>query len=544
MEYKLGKICPIFKDDWNSTTTYERLDVVLYNGSSWVSTTRNTNIVPNTDSTWIMVAKAGSWETFTDAEKAELVNYLYSITNVRVLDIEGDSDLDITDLSGNVLSRFSDGHIKTKNFDSRNVINQSQLDALNDSINDRFEDVSEEIEEIDSKIVHPIDIKSKDEGDLDISDDVGNILARFENGHIKTKNFDSENITGGFNPWKGKTMLCMGASSIGGQHKGTNYTKYYGYPLRTCEVLEMNLINRMQYPRIYASGGSCFQYNEVNGVYTVYTDLTPLQFMSMTATEINYYHFQETRGDRDTSWKFVSYNGSDGKLVLEKNKIQHTFKIANSGNPLNGLFNLGSSATIQEFIDSGRSDRKGESFENFLLNPNIDLLVISDQGSQVDAPGQIDSKIVPLMRRGTLQNPHYYYSDGVSLEDRRNSNCGSILFLIDKFLSNNPNGRVIYCQDGMQPINGDGREEFGILKNSAYKRFQWTAYMCAKFGIPFLAHSTKMQQTYLTKDIWIAPDNIHPSDEAFKVMGEMFAGELLAGTNDISFMMYNFQLNE
>ena len=80
-----------------------------------------------------------------------------------------DTDLDIADDSGNVLVRFSDGHIKTKNFDSS---------------------------DIDLDIESPVDVT--DGGsvtDLDFADESGNVLMRLSNGHIKTKNFDSRDLS-------------------------------------------------------------------------------------------------------------------------------------------------------------------------------------------------------------------------------------------------------------------------------------------------------------------------------------------------------------
>lgn len=73
-----------------------------------------------------------------------------------------DSDLDIADENGNVLARFSDGHIKTKEFNSRIVPSQ---DAVDDT-------------------------------DLDISDPQGNVVLRLKGGHIHTKNFSSQNAIG------------------------------------------------------------------------------------------------------------------------------------------------------------------------------------------------------------------------------------------------------------------------------------------------------------------------------------------------------------
>ena len=79
---------------------------------------------------------------------------------------ETEADLYICDSNGNVVAKFVDGHIVTKNFDSASV----QLDL---------------IMEADS-----------DEADLYISDSFGNVVAEFKDGHIVTKNFDSADMSG------------------------------------------------------------------------------------------------------------------------------------------------------------------------------------------------------------------------------------------------------------------------------------------------------------------------------------------------------------
>ena len=78
-------------------------------------------------------------------------------------DNQTDSDLDFSDEQGNILARFSEGHIKTKYFDS-------------------------------SKDVSGVVTENTNNADLDFSDEQGNVVMRIANGHIKTKNFDSENI--------------------------------------------------------------------------------------------------------------------------------------------------------------------------------------------------------------------------------------------------------------------------------------------------------------------------------------------------------------
>lgn len=93
--------------------------------------------------------------------------------NAGVLDSDGIGDLDVADNSGNVLVRFANGEIKTKNFDS------TILRILNEET---------------------------DDSDLDISDAFGNVLARLKDGNFITKNFsgfqyitfnsDTENYSG------------------------------------------------------------------------------------------------------------------------------------------------------------------------------------------------------------------------------------------------------------------------------------------------------------------------------------------------------------
>ena len=80
--------------------------------------------------------------------------YLTTPTNHQISD--NNTNLDISDETGNVLARFSDGHFETKYFDSKTT----------PSITTGTED-------------------------LDISDETGNVLARFSEGHFRTKYFDS-----------------------------------------------------------------------------------------------------------------------------------------------------------------------------------------------------------------------------------------------------------------------------------------------------------------------------------------------------------------
>jgi len=82
-------------------------------------------------------------------------------SNIEV-DAEGEGDLDISDMNGNVLGRFENGHFRTKNFYSGDACTEIVIDK-------------------------------EAESDLDITDESGNVLGRFEKGHFRTKNFNSAN---------------------------------------------------------------------------------------------------------------------------------------------------------------------------------------------------------------------------------------------------------------------------------------------------------------------------------------------------------------
>lgn len=114
-----------------------------------------------------------------------------------------DSNLDIADENGNVLARFSDGHIKTKDFNSVNVPSQmdnEETDAdllLSDNNGNalaEFKGGHFRTKEFNSRIVPSQD--AVDDTDLDISDPQGNVVLRLKGGHIQTKNFFSQNVIG------------------------------------------------------------------------------------------------------------------------------------------------------------------------------------------------------------------------------------------------------------------------------------------------------------------------------------------------------------
>lgn len=113
----------------------------------------------------------------------------------------GDSDmgdLNISDESGNVLVRFENGNIQTKNFNSSNSTNV---------------------------------FKDSSDADLNISDENGNVIIRSKNGHIKTKFFNSEDYIIGINADYLLIPVYGQSLAIGGDT--TKFTTSFIYPYKS-----------------------------------------------------------------------------------------------------------------------------------------------------------------------------------------------------------------------------------------------------------------------------------------------------------------------
>lgn len=55
----LGRVSIIFKGEYNSTTNYEKLDIVSYNGSSYACLKDCVGIIPTDTTYWQLVAQKG-----------------------------------------------------------------------------------------------------------------------------------------------------------------------------------------------------------------------------------------------------------------------------------------------------------------------------------------------------------------------------------------------------------------------------------------------------------------------------------------------------
>ena len=107
-----------------------------------------------------------------------------------------------------------------------------------------FENGGVKTKEFDSSVDAPTRAAAAPYGDLEFADSEGNVLVSFENGGIKTKNFDSSDIAN--NPWKNKKIAWDGHSVIYGSNVDDR-TKIFPYIVST--NLNAAYVN-------YAIGGS------------------------------------------------------------------------------------------------------------------------------------------------------------------------------------------------------------------------------------------------------------------------------------------------
>ena len=149
--------------------------------------------ITNLDTTLTVSGKAADGKAVGDR-----ISELPSIANSTAEGV----DLDVSDPSGNVLVRFSNGHVKTKEFDSselagkfalkQNVLTFDDAPTEGSSNPVKSGGVYSALQNAGDKLVYD----SVAEGvDLDISDNYGNVLVRFSDGGVKTKQFDGKKYT-------------------------------------------------------------------------------------------------------------------------------------------------------------------------------------------------------------------------------------------------------------------------------------------------------------------------------------------------------------
>lgn len=74
MIYNLGRVVPIFKGDYNANTTYNFLDVVYYDNSSFVALDTTTGNLPTDTEHWLPVALKGTTQDPTPAQIQQIIS--------------------------------------------------------------------------------------------------------------------------------------------------------------------------------------------------------------------------------------------------------------------------------------------------------------------------------------------------------------------------------------------------------------------------------------------------------------------------------------
>lgn len=85
MIYNLGRVLPVFRGTYNSTTQYLPLDIVYYNGSSYVAKQNALNILPTNIVYWQIVALKGELSpTLSPDQVNEIITQIESDANFVV----------------------------------------------------------------------------------------------------------------------------------------------------------------------------------------------------------------------------------------------------------------------------------------------------------------------------------------------------------------------------------------------------------------------------------------------------------------------------
>ena len=136
MKYNLGRVVPIFKGTYDNSTTYEKLDVVYYNGSSYVANDTTTGVNPSNTEMWQPVAMAGvlSPEQITEVEQ-QIIEYVqsqgYVIDSDYVHTDNNFTDADKSKLDGIDLSTKQDtleSGVNIKTINGNNILGSGNLE--------------------------------------------------------------------------------------------------------------------------------------------------------------------------------------------------------------------------------------------------------------------------------------------------------------------------------------------------------------------------------------------------------------------------------
>lgn len=96
----LGRVLPMFLGDYDNARDYERMDIVYYNGSTWVATGNSVGSAPSSENEdWFLVAKGFVWKGNWNASTAYKTNDIVSHNGVAWITVKDNTGVEPTDTS-------------------------------------------------------------------------------------------------------------------------------------------------------------------------------------------------------------------------------------------------------------------------------------------------------------------------------------------------------------------------------------------------------------------------------------------------------------
>lgn len=157
----VGRNLPIYKGEYNSATTYDRFDVVLYEGSSYVSKLPGNQNIPVTNTTyWQLLAQRGEFteqqlEDFKTAVVAESKDEMDDYTDEKKTELdtyEGTKETELNTYAGGLKDDFdSNASEKTTAFNNNatskttefNTNASNKTDTFNSNASDKTSDFND-----------------------------------------------------------------------------------------------------------------------------------------------------------------------------------------------------------------------------------------------------------------------------------------------------------------------------------------------------------------------------------------------------------------
>ena len=349
----------------NDGATFESLSALL--NDSNLSTLIPTEVrcggmtirfIQSSDNKYVQyLLKTNSWSTNPD--------FWERYNGVITTDNQTNSDLDFSDEQGNILTRFSEGHIKTKYFDSSKDASEEERGLMSAEDKTKLNTIEEGAD------VSGVVIKNTDKSDLDFSDEQGNVVLRIKDGHIFSAKFSSDSITGE-NTVENRTKNCRTLFSLdlknidqsvvmngwnvsnGSITNGTNVGQ--SYPLRIekdTAILERQTIYDFSFPELgakivcgYSTSGadaSCsyVYFDTKNNVYGYKTNSSEVSKGNISLQATKKYRLIIAKNGRNSkctlydfntltqlcSFDTVSYNFRDYVTVWSESKSVRIYNV-------------------------------------------------------------------------------------------------------------------------------------------------------------------------------------------------------------------------